>query len=160
MRTKSLSHRTFIDKRARNINERRRIGDVEADFVVSGKSGRGILLVVVDRKIRASFLEQIVRVTVQNVHAAFVRIRDRFPEMKTLTMDNDILFQKHEDLARLLGARRPAGARHLSADPRLRRRGAQVDAHRIGGRPAIRAQEDRRESPRGADAPDAAFPAA
>lgn len=98
----ALLHRTFIDKRPRNINARKRIGDAEADFIVSGRSGKGIALVVVDRKSRITFLERIIRPTIAHVHAAFLRIKVRFPEMSTLTMDNDILFAHHEELAHLL----------------------------------------------------------
>jgi len=97
-----LQNRTFIDQRPRNINARKRIGDAEADFIVSGKSGHGILLVVADRKSRMAFIERIVRPSIGDVHAAFLRIKARFPEMKTLTMDNDILFAKHEELEKLL----------------------------------------------------------
>lgn len=104
-RTKSLPKRTFIDKRSKKINARMRIGDAEADFIVSGKSGRGILLVIVDRKARATFLEHILPVSIPRMERAFLRVKTRFGEMKTLTTDNDILFQKHETLARLLEIR-------------------------------------------------------
>lgn len=99
---KSLSRRTFIDKRPKYINERSRIGDVEADFILSGKSGRGILLTVADRKSRASFIEQILRVTITNVHRALLCVKKRFPEMKTMTTDNDLLFERHKELETLL----------------------------------------------------------
>lgn len=101
-RKKSLSERTFIDKRPKKINERSRIGDVEADFILSGRNGRGILLTVADRKSRASFIEQILRVTIVNVHRALLRIKKRFPEMKTMTTDNDLLFERHKELEKLL----------------------------------------------------------
>ena len=97
-----LVNRTFIDKRPATIGARRRIGDAEADFIVSGKSGKGVLLVVVDRKSRIVFIEQIIRVNIPNVHATLLRIKARFPEMRSLTMDNDILFSNHEELAKLL----------------------------------------------------------
>lgn len=100
--SRSLSNRTFIDKRPRHINARMRVGDVEADFIVSGKSGRGILLVVVDRKLRTTFVERILDVSVANVHRAFLRIQKRFPELRTITTDNDILFRDHQTLAMLL----------------------------------------------------------
>lgn len=100
---KSLSERTFIDKRPSYINERNRIGNFEADFILSGKSGRGILLTVADRRSRASFVEQILRVTIRNVHRAFLRIKQRFPEMRTMTTDNDLLFERHKELEKLLG---------------------------------------------------------
>lgn len=101
----ALSNRRFIEERSRSAENRRRVGDVEADFIVSGKSGRGILLVVVDRKLRASFLEQILDITIHNVHAAFLEIQTRFPELKSITTDNDILFQKHLELETLLGVK-------------------------------------------------------
>lgn len=103
--TKKLTDRTFIDKRPVSINKRMRIGHVEADFIVSGKNGKGILLVVVDRRLRVTFLEQILVVTIEQVHHAFLHIRKRYPEMKTITTDNDILFRHHRELARLLGVK-------------------------------------------------------
>jgi IS30 family transposase len=101
----SLLDRVFIDKRPSNINTRRHVGDCEADFVVSGKGGSGILLAVVDRRFRVTFLELILSVSIQAVHDAFVCIKQRFPEMKSLTLDNDILFRKHKELEMLLGVK-------------------------------------------------------
>jgi len=98
-----LSQRTFIDQRPKHINERKRIGDAEGDFIVSCKSGKGVLLTVADRKSRSPFIEQILHVTIPNVHRAFLRIKKRFPELKTLTTDNDLLFAQHQELERLLG---------------------------------------------------------
>ena len=101
--TKKLTERNFIDKRPRIINARGRVGDVEADFIVSGKNGKGILLTVVCRKIRIVFIEKIFPVTIENVHEAFMRTKKRFPEMKSVSTDNDILFRKHKNLEKLLG---------------------------------------------------------
>ncbi len=58
---------------------------------------------VADRKSRAPFLEQILDVTIENVHQAFLRIKKRFPEMRTVTTDNDILLRHHKKLEKLLG---------------------------------------------------------
>lgn len=99
---KKLSERTFIDKRPRHINERMHIGDTEADFILSGRSGTGILLTLADRKSRTSFIEQILHVTIPNVHQAFMRIKQRFPELTTITTDNDLLFAWHKQLEQLL----------------------------------------------------------
>lgn len=97
-----LKNRTFIDERPKIFSNRRRVGHVEADFVESGKSGKSILLVVIDRKLRAVFLKKVEKISVQNVHSAFLCIKKRFPELKSITTDNDILFQKHKELAKLL----------------------------------------------------------
>lgn len=98
-----LKDRVFIDKRPKIIEQRGRVGDLEGDFIISGKSGKGVLLVAVDRKLRLAFLELIHKVTIDEVHRAFIRIKKRFPEMKTLTLDNDLLFQMHKTLQKLLG---------------------------------------------------------
>ena len=100
-----LKDRVFIDQRPVSIGKRMRIGDAEADFIVSGKSGKGILLVVADRKSRTPFLEKISDVTIENVEFAFLRIKERFPELRTITTDNDLLFQKFKTLEKLLGVK-------------------------------------------------------
>lgn len=100
-----LKDRTFIDKRSKIIEKRGRVGDLEGDFIVSGRGGKGVLLVVVDRKLRVVFMELILEVTVDNVHAACARIKRRYPEFKSLTLDNDVLFQMHKTLGQLLGVK-------------------------------------------------------
>lgn len=97
-----LKDRTFIDKRPKIIDSRARIGDIEADFIVSGRDGKGIILTAVDRKIRMAFLEIIYDVSIDEVHKSFVKIKNRFPEMKSITTDNDILFKMHKTLEKLL----------------------------------------------------------
>lgn len=101
-KVKQLEDRVFIDKRPKYINERKRLGDTESDFIVSGKSGKGILLTLVDRKTRTSFIEQILNVSIHNVEKAFKTIKKRFPELRTITTDNDILLRHHKRLEQLL----------------------------------------------------------
>ena len=105
VQAEKLTERTFIEKRPLSINKRMRVGKAEADFIVSGKNGTGILLTVVDRKVRAVFLELILEVTIERVHQAFGQIKKRYPELRTFTTDNDILFRHHQKLARLLGVK-------------------------------------------------------
>ena len=97
-----LTDRTFINKRPKHIEKRLRAGHAESDFIESGKTGKGKLLVVVDRKTRVEFLERIVTVTIFDVHKAFLKIKERFPELETITTDNDILLQNHKKLEQLL----------------------------------------------------------
>ena len=100
-----LTDRVFIDKRPKYIQDRKYVGDAEADFLVSGKTGQGIILSLTDRKSRVSFLEQILNVTIANVHMAFQKIKKRFPELSSISTDNDILLQKHIELEGLLGVK-------------------------------------------------------
>lgn len=97
-----LDGRVFIDKRPKIINDRMRTGDAEFDFIVSGKGGKGILATVVDRKQRISFLQPIYKVNIKTVHQTFKEIKKRYPEWKTGTTDNDLLFARHKELEKEL----------------------------------------------------------
>lgn len=101
-RTKPWKDRVFIDERPASINARLHVGHAEGDFIVSGKTGKGILLTIEDRKLRATFLEQILVPTIANVTKACLRIKKRFPEWKSMTTDNDLLFQRHKELEKKL----------------------------------------------------------
>jgi IS30 family transposase len=105
VRSGKLDGRTFIDERPKDINERENVGDAEADFIVSGRNGTGRLLVIIDRKIRATFIEKIWPVTIENIKAGFIRIKKRYPEMNTFTTDNDILLINHKELEKVLGVK-------------------------------------------------------
>lgn len=100
-----LDGRRLISKRPKKINERRGIGHMEGDFIVSGKSGRGLGFVLIDRNLRKVLLEKILPVSVRNVERALSRMKKRFPEMKTITFDNDILFLEHKRLEKKLGVK-------------------------------------------------------
>ena len=101
----TLKNRKFIDRRPEIINQRGRVGDAEADFIESGRSGAGRILTVADRKLRVSFLEKVLPVTIKNVNRAFIDIQKRYPELKTITTDNDLLFKQHEALEAFLGVK-------------------------------------------------------
>lgn len=97
-----LKDRKFIDERPKIVGKRRRVGDAETNFLVSGKSGKGVILNVSDRKSRAPFLEKITNPTLNDVTLAFLRIQKRFPELKTITTDNNLLLQHHKELEKIL----------------------------------------------------------
>lgn len=97
-----LDGKRMISKRPKRINERKGLGHMEGDFIVSGKSGKGILLTLIDRRVRKSLLERILPVSVRNVERALLRMKRRFPEIKTITFDNDILFLEHKRLEQKL----------------------------------------------------------
>jgi transposase, IS30 family len=101
--SESLSKRTGIDERPSVIANRERVGDVEADFIVSGKTGSGYLLTIVDRKIRVGLIQKILPVTIASMEQAFLDVQQQFPELMSITTDNDLLFRCHERLGLLLG---------------------------------------------------------
>ena len=78
---------------------------MEGDFIVSGKSGQGIVLGLRDRKIRKNLLERILPVSVYLVERALLRIKKRYPELQTITFDNDLLLLEHKRLERKLNVK-------------------------------------------------------
>ena len=94
--------KTFIDERPAVIVNRERVGDMEVDFIVSGKSGKGYMLTATDRKLRNGFIRKILPVTVGNALKALLEIKKLFPEMLTITTDNDILFLYYKQLEKAL----------------------------------------------------------
>lgn len=98
-----ITDKRMIDKRPKYIKDRKRIGDGEGDFIVSGKGGSGYLFVCADRKSRAPFLEKVFPVSIKTVENAVGRIQKRFPELKTLTFDNDLLFIHHKKMEKKFG---------------------------------------------------------
>lgn len=99
----SLGTRKGIDERPVVIKNRERVGDVEADFIVSGKAGSGYCLTAADRKIRVGFIRKILPVSIANMEQAFLDIQSTYPEIQSITTDNDLLYQHHERLEALLG---------------------------------------------------------
>ena len=97
-----LDGKRLISKRPKRINERKDLGHMEGDFIVSGKSGKGLGLVLIDRNLRKVLLERILPVSVRNVERALLRMKKRFPEIATITFDNDILFLEHKRLEKIL----------------------------------------------------------
>jgi IS30 family transposase len=95
--------KTYIDDRPDVITNRERVGDLEVDFIVSGKDGTGYALTAADRKLRVGFIRKIQPVTVANALTALLDIQRVFPELKSITTDNDILFQYHKQLEQALG---------------------------------------------------------
>ena len=95
--------KTSIDDRPAVITNRERVGDLEVDFIVSGKRGSGYALTAADRRLRVGFIRKILPVTVGNVLRALLDIQRVFPELQSITTDNDILFCYHKQLEEALG---------------------------------------------------------
>ncbi len=102
-RKRRIDGKRNIRERPKRIEKRHGLGNAEGDFIVSGKSGKGMVLGLRDRKVRINFLERILPVSVRAVERALVRIKKRFPELRTITFDNDILFLEHKRLEKILG---------------------------------------------------------
>lgn len=97
----SIDGRTFINQRPVRAQKRAEFGHFEGDFIESGKDGKGSLLVLVERKTRYPFLAYLEDRTTENVNRLVEELLKDIP-VKSLTIDNDISFQKHEELSEIL----------------------------------------------------------
>ena len=97
-----LKGRIFIDQRSNIVDTRARFGDWEGDFIVSGRNGSGALLILHERKARYTVMRKINAPSIELVHRYLTEMTGGI-FMNTLTLDNDILFRKHEEMSRILG---------------------------------------------------------
>jgi len=93
----------MIDQRPKKVENRKEFGHYEGDFIESGKDGKGSLLVIVERKTRYPFLRYLEDRATENVNRAVREILGDNP-IESLTIDNDISFQKHQELSKLIEA--------------------------------------------------------
>lgn len=99
----TIDGRTMIDKRPKKVEKRLEFGHYEGDFIESGRDGTGSLLVIVERKTRYPFLRYLEDRTTESVNRAVDELLAHNP-VRSLTIDNDISFQKHEELSALIDA--------------------------------------------------------
>lgn len=99
----SIDGRVMIDGRPKKVQNRREFGHYEGDFIESGRDGKGSLLVLVERKTRYPFLRYLEDRTTKNVNRVVEEMFGDSP-IESLTIDNDISFQKHQELSKLIEA--------------------------------------------------------
>ena len=93
----------MINKRPAYVEKRKQFGHFEGDFIESGKDDKGSLLVLVERKTRYPFLRYLEDRTTENVNRLVKEMLGDSP-IESLTIDNDISFQKHKELSELIEA--------------------------------------------------------
>jgi len=98
-----IDGRTTIEQRPKEVLSRLEFGHYEGDFIESGKNGQGSLLVLVERKTRYPFLKYLENRETAVVNSAAAELLTGLL-VKSLTIDNDISFQKHEELSEILQA--------------------------------------------------------
>lgn len=97
----SIDGRISIEQRPKKVENRHEFGHYEGDFIVSGKDGKGVLLVLVERKTRYPFLMYLENRDTMTINLAIQYLLGGLP-VKSLTIDNDLSFQKHETLSEIL----------------------------------------------------------
>jgi IS30 family transposase len=99
----AIDGRVSIEERPKVVDNRLQFGHFEGDFIESGKDGHGSLLVLVERKTRYPFLHYLEKRDTATVN----RVVDELlgdVSVRSLTIDNDISFQKHVELSELIEA--------------------------------------------------------
>ncbi len=99
----TIDGRVTIENRPKKVRNRVEFGHYEGDFIESGKDGKGSLLVLVERKTRYPFLKYLESRDTATVNLAASELLKSFP-VNSLTVDNDLSFQKHKELSELLDA--------------------------------------------------------
>jgi len=99
----SIDGRTMIDERPQKVEKRLEFGHFEGDFIESGKDGKGSLLVLVERKTRYPFIQYLEDRSTRNVNRLVQEMLKGVPIL-SLTLDNDLSFQKHRELSELIEA--------------------------------------------------------
>jgi len=98
-----IDGRTTIEERPKRVQHRLEFGHYEGDFIESGKDGHGSLLVLVERKTRYPFIKYLSDRDTATVNRAAAELLAGLP-VESLTIDNDISFQKHKELSEVLQA--------------------------------------------------------
>lgn len=104
LKVSQLKNRTFIDKRPKIVGRKQRFGDWEGDFIVSGKDGKQALIVLYERKAMYVIIKKIKSRKCDIVNQYIQEMTGGLVCFNSLTIDNDISFQKHEELSKLLKA--------------------------------------------------------
>lgn len=99
----TIDGRTMLDERPKKVATRKEFGHFEGDFIESGKDGKGSLLVLIERKTRYPFLQYLEDRSTEAVNRAIRDMLLGIP-IESLTIDNDISFQKHKELSALIDA--------------------------------------------------------
>lgn len=99
----TIDGRITIDQRPKKVESRLEFGHYEGDFIESGKDGKGSLLVMVERKTRYPFLCYVEDRSNTNINQTVENLLSGLP-VKSFTVDNDISFQKHQELSELIDA--------------------------------------------------------
>jgi len=92
-----------IEQRPQKANNRSEFGHFEGDFIENGKDGQGSLLVLVERMTRYPFIIYTEDKTTLTINQLIAGCLCDIP-VKSIILDNDLSFQKHEALSDLIKA--------------------------------------------------------
>jgi len=97
-----IPNQKSIEERPVTVEARERVGDWEADTII-GKSMKGAIVTLVDRKSRFLLMGLVAQRTKEAVKEKIVALLKSYP-VHTITCDNGKEFADHEEISRVLGA--------------------------------------------------------
>jgi IS30 family transposase len=100
----AIDGRVFIENRPKSVMGRRIFGHWEADFIVSGKNGKGALLVFVERKSRYVLIFKLEDRKAATVNAVLGKLLGVTLVVTSLTIDNDVCFRHHKQMSQIMHA--------------------------------------------------------
>lgn len=92
-----IPNRTCIEARPGAVEKRKRLGDYEADLIVSRKDDRSAILTIICRTTRFVMAKRLHNKKPKPVAQAMKQLLSQKPQ-KTMTMDNGIEFREHQTL--------------------------------------------------------------
>ena len=99
-----IANRQFIEDRPAIVDERKRIGDWEADTII-GKNHRQAIVSIVERKSKMTLIRKVERKTSEEVSKAIIRLLKPYKnKVHTITSDNGKEFAGHEKISKKLQA--------------------------------------------------------
>ena len=98
-----MDGRISIEQRPKSVEKRKEFGHFEGDFIESDRDGTGSLLVLTERKTRYPFIAYCADRTASAVNDLVFNLL-RAVSIKSLTLDNDVSFKKHQALSELIDA--------------------------------------------------------
>jgi len=101
-RGEKIPNRTDIDERSKEVNDRERYGDFEADLI-QGAGQSGYILSIYERKSHVGLLFKLEDKGSKSTATGLVKLLRKF-DVKTITYDNGLEFASHEFVNELLGS--------------------------------------------------------
>ena len=96
-----IPNRVSIEKRPAIVDKKQRFGDIEVDLIM-GKNHQSALLVTVDRATLMSTIDKLADKNATQITKVLIKRMKKFPQLKTITFDNDQAFSQHEKIAKAL----------------------------------------------------------
>lgn len=99
-----ILNRVSIEKRPKIVEKRQRLGDFEVDLIMGSKH-QSALLVTIDRATLLTTIDKLEGKDSTVITNKIINRLHKYPQVKTITFDNDQAFSKHEKIAEILKAK-------------------------------------------------------